>query len=361
MATSAANGTLPGRIEDGWVAHYEYHLRSGGLRRFTVVVAHVPKSIGFAARMLCHDRGLDEGEMGDPEEDAEVIKLDDRPVVTESEALLARYRVTTDHDQDPLRVWQLFSPALIHWLAEDAPSGFSFELQEGGLCCFVPETLETEERLDELCAATKRVLTRVRELGEAIPPAAAGFETRDAIVDAEVARVRFASPPQSVFGAARRFGWWGLITGRSWRLGNEAFFRAQAARLGFRPITEAEFRAGHFDTAIPGEITQVAAGRLEGLEHDAFLLFTKAEDDYAIGWYAIVVEVGNDANTFQFAGMPETEAAEAKGIDITGGNGEQVVWQPDAMRRRSAERCDAFIAGARELLIPVIAAGRPRD
>ena len=148
MATSAANGTLPGGIEDGWIAHYEYHLTMGGPRQFTVVVAHVPHSIGFAARMLCHDRGLDEGEMGDPESDAEVIELEDRPVHTESEALLARYRLSTDHDQDPLRVWQLFSPALIHWLTEEAPAGFSFELQEGGLCCFVAGTIETEDELD---------------------------------------------------------------------------------------------------------------------------------------------------------------------------------------------------------------------
>ena len=112
---------------------------------------------------------------------------------------------------------------------------------------------------------------------------------------------------------------------------------------------------------VPGEITQVATGRLEGIEHDAYLLFTKGENDSGIGWFVIVVDVGNDANTFQFAGMPEADAAAAKGIDITGGNGEQIVWQPDGgMRRRSAKRCDAFIAGARELLVPVIAAGRPR-
>ena len=143
-----------------------------------------------------------------------MIELSDRDVEVESVRFLERYRVVTDNDQEPLRTWQLFSAALIDWLTDKAPARFSFELQDGALCCFVPGYLTAEAELAELHP--------------------------------------FASLPASVWAAAREFGWWGLVTGRSWRLGAEAFFRAYAAGQGFTRIDDSRFRAGaHLTTRCP--------------------------------------------------------------------------------------------------------------
>ena len=92
-------------------------------------------------------------------------------VEVESEAFLRRYALRTDHDQDQVRAWQLFDPALIEWLTGEAPDDFSFELQNGALCGFVPGALAAADRLDALCEATARVHARVLEIGTAPPRA----------------------------------------------------------------------------------------------------------------------------------------------------------------------------------------------
>jgi hypothetical protein len=360
---NAATGELAGGAGAGWLGHFMFSAQtSGGIehRMFTVVVAHVPESIGFAARVLCHDRGLDELTTSNPDADADVVELEDRAVTLESERFLQRYRLSTDHDQDQLRVWQLFSPAMIHWLNAEAPSDFSFELQEGALCCFVPGAAATDEELDALSAAAGRVRARVVELAEGAPSTAAVGATRDGLIDAELERHPFERPPRSTWFAARRFGWWGMLTGRSWRLGTEAFFRAYVETIGFERITEAAYRAGHFDTPVPGELTQVAAGRLEGIDSRAHLLFTKDEGSSLTGWTVVVLDRPLHSNTFAFAGSPEEEEAKAKGVDITGTGDANIVWRHDVVRKRDAETLDDFLATARKLLAATIVAGEPK-
>ena len=88
--------------------------------------------------------------------------MDDRQVEFESEALVGRYEISTDHDQDQVRAWQLFDPSVIRWLVDGAPDDFSFELQDGALCGFVPGALGEAGELDALCEATATVHTRVR-------------------------------------------------------------------------------------------------------------------------------------------------------------------------------------------------------
>jgi hypothetical protein len=357
---NAANGELPSGLGPGWIAHATYSVVAGaGIeeRVFTVVLLHVPRSIGFAARVLCHDRGLTELDMSNPDADTEVVELDDRLVELESEGFLARYRLATDHDQDQLRVWQLFSPAMIDWLTAEAPAGFSFELQEGALCCFVPRVIGDGPGLDRLCDAAGRVRARVVELAQGAPSTAPARRTRREMIDAELAARPFAKPPRSVFAAARRFGWWGLVTGHSWRLGLEAFFRAYAATIGFERIEEGAFRASHFGTPVPGEITQVASGRLAGIDHDAYLLFTQLEEIKSGGFSVIVCDREPDSNTFAFATLPPEQKAEARELEITGTNDTNIVWRADTVRRRNADALDDFVEDARRLLIATIAAG----
>jgi hypothetical protein len=356
VVPNAGNGTLEGGVEGGWLAHVGAIDGGSKIRISTVVLAPVAASVGFAERVLCHDRDLSERDASNPAADAQVVELDDRLVQLESERFLHRYKLSTDHDQDQLRVWQLFSPAFIHWLTDDAPSDFSFELQDGALCCFVPGVLADADHLDRLCRAAARVLARVEELALGAPSTvAAAPGSRDQIVEAELAKHPFAAPPKSVRAAARKFGFWPLPGPRAWRLGNEAFFRAYAAAIGLRPLDVSDFHASHYDAPVPGDITQVATGRLDGIDYDAYLILTK---DESFGWAAVLVDVGDEINNYAFANLPETDAAKARGIEITGAADNVVVfWADGGPRKRTRERLDQFLAGARKLIAATIDAG----
>jgi hypothetical protein len=289
-----------------------------------------------------------------------VIELADRDLEVESVRFLERYAVATDSDQDQLRVWQLFSPALIHWLTEDAPPGFSFELQDGALCCFVTGFVTDEARLEELCSAAARVHRRVDELAAGGGRTAAAGPTRAAIVDAELAARPFGEAPATVARAARAFGLWGLVTGRGWRLGAEAFFRAYARERGFARIDHATFRAGgHLSTPVPGEITQIAAGRLDrDSGPPAWLVLTK--DAPGSGWMVLVVDPPNRDLLYAFVGLPETAAAEADGFEIAADDRSLIVFKPDGgPRRRSRDSLDAFLEDARRVARAAIAAAGP--
>ena len=137
--------------------NYAYEGRSDIERSpFTLVLVGAIASSDYAIRVLCHDRRLDKRDRSNPDADREVVKLDDKEVHLESDRFLERYAVSTDHDQDQIAVWQLFSPGIIQWLTEEAPERFSFELQDGALACFVPGYVADEDELDALCAAAAR-------------------------------------------------------------------------------------------------------------------------------------------------------------------------------------------------------------
>jgi hypothetical protein len=78
VVPNAGNGTLVGGIEDGWIAHVGYIDGGSKIQVSTVTLAHVPASVGFAVRVLCHDRDLSERDASNPGADAEVVELDDR-------------------------------------------------------------------------------------------------------------------------------------------------------------------------------------------------------------------------------------------------------------------------------------------
>jgi len=69
-------GNLPGGLEDAWLSHVAYvYEGSNDLKRshFTLVLIQAPESIGFAVRVLCHDRDLSKLDMTNPDSDREVI------------------------------------------------------------------------------------------------------------------------------------------------------------------------------------------------------------------------------------------------------------------------------------------------
>ena len=150
-----------------WLAHAYYAEMKGtddAHRYFTLFYLAAPKGSPFALRVLCHDRDLTNTDVSNPDAERQVIELDDASVRLESEAFGERYRLQTDHDADQVRVWQLFDPDLVDWLTREAPPDFSFELQDGALCCFVPGVVSDLGGLEKLTAAARRVYERVGEI-----------------------------------------------------------------------------------------------------------------------------------------------------------------------------------------------------
>lgn len=291
--TGLVRGNLPGGLNDAWLAHVAYvYSGMNDLKRspFTLVLIQAPDSIGFATRVLCHDRDLSRLDMTNPDSEQEIVRLDDRAVKLESEAFLERYALFTDNDQDENSVWRLFAPTLIHWLSTEAPEDFSFELQDGALCCFVPGSLTEPDEVDALCEGAARVLKEVTRIGEGSGNAAASPDSRQSMVEAELAKHAFSSPPKNVKSAAKEFKSGLLIGDEAWKLGAEAFFREQARAAGFDRIGNSEFRASHIQTFLPGNLVHVAEGRAGTIFENAYLVLTNNDEYDTMGWTILVAD-----------------------------------------------------------------------
>jgi hypothetical protein len=304
----------------------------------------------YAIRVLCHDRGLGERERSNPDADREVVKLDDKSVQLESDAFLERYAVSTDADQDQIAVWQLFSPGLIGWLTDGAPAGFSFELQDGALACFVPGYTADEDELDALCAAAGRVFARVSAIDGHGRAATAADEGGRGEFERELAEHPFAAPPESVKAAAKEFRHGLLLGDRSWNLGAEAFFRAGARRVGFEPVGIAAYRAAHLDTFLPGRLARAARGQMPSGE-SASLVLTDSEDYDDMGWTNLVVEADSPLRAMALAGsVPRGDSAERGSMQVGVDGRSLILTTLDGGRRnRTAAEFTKFFAAATEL------------
>ncbi len=347
---SLAGGELPQGAGEGWLAlvNYAYEGR-GGIERspFTLVLVGALASTEYAIRVLCHDRGLDQRERSNPDADRQVVKLDDKQVRLESDRFLERYAVSTDHDQDQVAVWQLFSPSLIQWLTAEAPERFSFELQDGALACFVPGYTADEGELDALCAAAARVFARVAAIdGPGQGGAAPADGSRRSLLEQELAEHPFASPPQSVKAAAKAFRHGLRLGDRAWALGAEAFFREQAALVGFEPIAADAYRATHLDTFLPGRFARAAQGRLPSGE-EAFLVCTDSDDFDDMGWTNLVVAASPLAALALAQSVPRADTAERGSMQV-GADGRSLILTTldGGPRERTAEEFGAFFAAA---------------
>lgn len=346
-------GDLPGALGKADLAHFR--LDPGNDKRcYTVVVVAAPDSVRYALRVTCHDRDMPSRDASNPDADLQTIEMSDRDVAVESVAFLQRYTVSTDHDQDQVRAWQLFDPALIGWLTEAAPEGFSFELQNGALCAFVPGAVADAGELDALCDAAAVVHTRVLEIGAgaaATPPAAG---SRADAVERALADHPFDKPPRSARAAALHFGL-PLISHDSRQLGAEAFFRTHAAALGLELMDPAAFTASHLNIAVPGSITHVAQGRLPNTSGlDGYLILTS--DDDAGGWSVVVADIGEWDNGFAFAPAGLSDKGEKDGLDISSNGDTITVWKPDGSPFLQSERkLNKFLETACPLLEQAVA------
>jgi hypothetical protein len=355
---SVARGNLPGGVRDGWLAQLDYAYEGHtDIERspFTLVLTGAEASAGYAVRVLCHDRGLGKRDRTNPDSDRQVVKLDDRGVKLESAGFLARYAVSTDADQDQLAVWQLFSPGLIDWLTREAPAGFSFELQDGALSCFVPGFVADPAALDALCEGAGRVFARVEQIdgdGARPAPAAGGDGARGEVVDRELAEHPFATPPKDVKAAAKAFRSGLLLGDHAWALGAEAFFRSHAGALGFTPMETSAYRATHLTTALPGLLRCAAAGSLPDGEAEAFLVLTDSEDFDDMGWSNLVVELDSPLRGMALAQRTPRGDSTVRGSMMVGTDGRSLILSAldGGPRDRSGAELESFIAAARELV-----------
>jgi hypothetical protein len=350
---SLVTGELPQGAGAGWLAQvaYVYEGRNDLERSpFTLVLVGAVASSGYAIRVLCHDRGLDKRDRANPDAGREVVKLDDRQVRLESDAFLGRYAVSTDHDQDQLAVWRLFSPSLLQWLTEEAPERFSFELQDGALACFVPGFVADAEGLDALCAAAARVFARVSAIDGPGSAAETGDDTRASQIERELAEHPFANPPESVKAAAKAFRRGLGIGDRAWGLGAEAFFRAQAALVGFEPIANSAYRAASLDTFLPGTLARAARGRMASGKH-AFLVLTDSADYDDMGWSNLVVAAASPMSALALAqSVPRGDTSERGAMQVGADGRSLILTALDGGRHdRKAAEFAAFFAAATEL------------
>jgi hypothetical protein len=155
----AARGRLAGEVE-GVVGHLAYTRNKSF--RFNVALVEVHGSTPFAPRLFCIRQGRST-------RDDEFYGFEARhsKLWTESEKLNQRYTVSTGPYQDPNWMRQLFSPALVDYLATKPPADFSFELAYGILLGSVEADDPGTDGLAALCEATVYVAERIaRESGE---------------------------------------------------------------------------------------------------------------------------------------------------------------------------------------------------
>ena len=155
----AVRGRLDGEL-DGIAGHLAYTRNK--TFRFNVALVEVHGSTALAPRLFCIRKGRSTRDDEFYGFEARYSKL-----WTESTALNERYTVTTSPYQDPNWMRQLFSPALVDYLATRPPADFSFELAYGILLGSVESDDPGADGLAALCEATAHVAERIaRECGE---------------------------------------------------------------------------------------------------------------------------------------------------------------------------------------------------
>ncbi len=155
----AARGRLGAEV-DGVVGHLAYSRNK--TFRFNVALVEVHGSTALVPRLFCIRDGRST-------RDDEFYGFEARhsKLWTESTALNQRYTVSTSPYQDPNWMRQLFSPALVDYLATKPPADFSFELAYGILLGSVEADDPGTDGLAALCEATAHVAARIaRECGE---------------------------------------------------------------------------------------------------------------------------------------------------------------------------------------------------
>jgi hypothetical protein len=317
-----------GELAPGLEGQLAHHVYADGTRRreSTVVLTSVPEGLAFAPALVCRDREELGGAPAQlPAERWVGVEL-------ESTAFNRRYRLLTLAGQDQIYARELFSPALIAWLAHDVPSGFTFELNERHLLIALPGHLTEDDDLDRLCRLAAELARRMREEATEEGEDSGLFDEADhlAEIDRRLGEVHFAKPPGSVGLAYEAFrekarrrptvllrtAFWTLLAFALvatplallfnpliaivpaaivaylayWiasiliasdysrrgvsvrRLGLEAFMRGYADSRGLRLEDRRRFHSRHRGLPLPGTASHVLAGPIPGTDREGLLV-----------------------------------------------------------------------------------------
>jgi hypothetical protein len=181
--------------------------------------------------------------------------------------------------------------------------------------------------------------------GESASP---GEGTRDDLLERELAKHSFETPPKSTKAAAKAFRSGLTLGDRAWALGAEAFFRAQAAAVGFERVAPGAFRASHLDAFLPGVLAHVARGRIPGSDAEAFLILTNDDSYDDMGWSVLLVDLAAAPQGFALVQtMPQGDRA-VRGAMRASTDGRSLILTAldGGARDRSAAELDAFFAAA---------------
>lgn len=155
-------GTLPGGL-NGELALFRYEERNSGgqaneIHHFTVVISELPglqsRLPGLFVQRRSGFRFLDGAE--------DVFRSTER-ITLESEVLDRKCEIFANRACDSNWLRQLFEPSFVDFLAEGAPEGFAFEVENGTLCINVNRYRGKASELDELCKAAATVANRITE------------------------------------------------------------------------------------------------------------------------------------------------------------------------------------------------------
>ncbi|MFN8112208.1 MAG: hypothetical protein U0R51_03305 [Solirubrobacterales bacterium] len=195
---ATATGTLTGNVA-GTILRLAASRPEGEAGPGTLaVLCRIPETLAYATTIACHDRAAGPASTGGyPAERWDEVRL-------ESIAFEDRFRLVVLAGQDAGWTLELFSPALIAWLAEDAPAGLGFELNEGWLCVLAADP-ETEPAT--LWDAAARIAAAIRDeaIEEGDDPDLRQASDGQRKTDAAVAEIEWREPPAGAREAAAAY------------------------------------------------------------------------------------------------------------------------------------------------------------
>jgi hypothetical protein len=197
-AVASATGALTSTVEGTLIRVAGTDPESGEEDGPLAVLCRIPETLAYATTIACHDRAAGPASTGGyPTERWDEVRL-------ESVAFENRFRLLVLAGQDASWTLELFSPALIAWLAEDAPAGIGFELNEGWLCVLAADPATDPATL---WGAAARIASAIRDeaIEEGDDPDLKQASDGQRRTDAAVAAVEWKEPPAGVREAAAAY------------------------------------------------------------------------------------------------------------------------------------------------------------
>ena len=253
--------SLAGRFPGGAVGRLRHQAVFGSVigmdvaGQHTIMVARLPETVGYVPVLCVRPDELMSGMYywGGDKRSRDSQKF-------ESTELDRRYIVEIAPGQGQNWLWQLFSPALINWLAHETPQDFGFKLETGVFACECPQwrgqartdgEVDTEH-LDTLVESSGKVASRIRD--EVIEEIGTGSASSP---DSLQAYVDWVAAPKH-----------GKLIGAVLKLADAVAPDDSTAKWGtergLEPESPATFHSRHITLPLPGAATGVVSGTLPG-------------------------------------------------------------------------------------------------